>query len=449
LKDNLLELGAHIIKYAEKLDSSQSEAYLESSRILEVKIEKGTVQLAAEKYDTGCGIRVAIGNQIGVSYVTSLLAVDLDQAVDDAISAAKASVPDPDFRSFVSTRKLYPSIKGLIDKNIAQIDCDSAVDLIARAVGASQEVSGKERNLIDGVFTAEMKTRAVTNSFGISISSSDTTTHLEISSTIGTGDDKCSSWEDYSSRKIAEINPEKIGEQSARNALDIRGGKFMEGGDLPLILTPRALSTLLGKGLVPAFSAREIQDGKSYLVDSLGAQIANPVVEIIDSGITPKAVGSHQFDAEGIPTQETPLISKGVLRSHLHDSYSSAKDSVESTGNSFRSSYRVAPRIDATNIIVTPGTSALDDMISDMKKGVICTFTFDRPNSVTGELSAMIMEGFFVSKGEIQHALKNTLFGVTMQDLMKRATIVGSEVESRGNVITPPIFIDSVNITSG
>jgi predicted Zn-dependent protease len=98
---------------------------------------------------------------------------------------------------------------------------------------------------------------------------------------------------------------------------------------------------------------------------------------------------------------------------------------------------------------VSTGDSSLDDMISDTKKGVLCTFTFDRPNFVTGELSAMIMEGFLIKKGEVKHALKSTLFGVTMQDLLRKTVEVGSDVEVRGHVISPPIMIESVRITSG
>jgi hypothetical protein len=43
---------------------------------------------------------------------------------------------------------------------------------------------------------------------------------------------------------------------------------------------------------------------------------------------------------------------------------------------------------------------------------------------------------------EIQHALKNTLFGTTMQSLLKNISTVGSDVEHRGSVITPSIVVD-------
>jgi len=130
------------------------------------------------------------------------------------------------------------------------------------------------------------------------------------------------------------------------------------------------------------------------LVDSIGSQIASDQLEITDNAILEGALCSRPFDAEGSTSQNTPLIESGILRNYLHDSYTSTKDGVESTGNSNRSSYRATPNIGTSNLVVTPGSSTLDEMISEAKKGVLCTFTFDRPNFVTGELSAMIMEKY-------------------------------------------------------
>jgi predicted Zn-dependent protease len=152
--------------------------------------------------------------------------------------------------------------------------------------------------------------------------------------------------------------------------------------------------------------------------------------------------------AEG-SSQSTSLISSEILQNYLHDSYSSARDDVGSTGNATRSSYRVLPSIDFSNLVVRPGTSVLEEMISEVNKGVLCTFTFDKPNFVTGELSAIVMEGFLISKGEIKHPLKNTLFGTTMQDILKKTILVGSEIECRESIISPPIAVESVKITSG
>ncbi len=449
MKQELLELGSYVTAHAERNEADQVEVYIESIRRLEIKIEKGFIRLASEKHDYGCGIRVAIGNRLGLSYVTSLIESDLEMATQDAIRAAKASVPDPHFKYFASVESSYPNVKGLFDKNLGQIDCEQAIDIMNRAIQSSKEISGKERNLVEGGFISESKTRAITNSNGVSCMSSETMADLEIYSTIGIGDEKCSSDNNQSTREIGSIDPEKVGATSAQNALNLRGAQTVDGGDMPLVLAPRALATVLGRGLVDALDAKNIQDGNSYLIDSLGSKVASSKLAITDTGVLPAELGSRPFDAEGYPSQSTPLISSGILQNYLHNSYSSARDDVANTGNAARSSYRLTPRIAASNLLVVSGTSSLDEMISEVNKGVLCTYTHDRPNSVTGELSAMIMEGFLISRGEIKHALKGTLFGTTLQDLMSRTILIGNDVERRSPMISPSILVESVKITSG
>ncbi|MBE0526153.1 MAG: hypothetical protein IH631_04375, partial [Candidatus Thorarchaeota archaeon] len=107
------------------------------------------------------------------------------------------------------------------------------------------------------------------------------------------------------------------------------------------------------------------------------------------------------------------------------------------------------PHISTSNLILTPGKGTLDDFISEMDKGIVCRNTGDRPNMTTGELSAMVMEGYYVENGEIQHPLKNTLIGINMKDLLKKVTQVGNDSRTTSTMITPTFVIESANITSG
>jgi predicted Zn-dependent protease len=67
----------------------------------------------------------------------------------------------------------------------------------------------------------------------------------------------------------------------------------------------------------------------------------------------------------------------------------------------------------------------------------------------TGDLSAMVMEGFYVKDGEIQHPLRNTLIGINMRNLLVRATRVGADVRPMISIISPSLIIESAKITSG
>jgi PmbA protein len=196
-------------------------------------------------------------------------------------------------------------------------------------------------------------------------------------------------------------------------------------------------------------NAEEVQMGRSYIADAFGEKIASEHLEITDNGLLPGGIGTRSFDAEGFPTQRTSVIEKGVLKSLLHNSYTANKDQVDNTGNASRSSYSGLPSISTTNFIVTPGSRDLNDFISEIDKGVVCRNTGDRPNMTTGDLSAMISEGYYVKNGEIQHPLKNTLIGINMRDLLQRISHVGSDSRTTFSMITPSIVVERANITSG
>ena len=449
MKEVLFELGGSALREAERLGATQTEVYLQFVNKLEIKIERGAVRAASKSQDAGCGIRSVIGKRTGYSFITTTSRDGVFQTVHDSISAARSSVPDKQFVALPSYSGSYPTIKDLYDERVADLTAGEAAELMMRGVSACREVSGSEKNLIRGLISATSFTTVMVNSLGLNCYDQRTEMMLDLGATIGEGDQQCSSWEEMTSCRLQHIEPEVIGRTAAESALSLRGARTIQGGDMQLVLAPKAIQQLLGGGLVPAVNAREVQDGKSYLVDSLGSTIAPSFVDIVDDALVEGGVGSRSFDGEGSPSKRTAIVDSGVLTSYLHDSYSSSRAQVENTSNASRSSYQHLPVISQSNLIVNPGHGSRDDLVQEIDEGVLCRLTLDEPNMVTGELSAMVMEGFYIRRGEIQHALKNTLFGTTMQSLLKNISTVGSDVERRGSVITPSVVVDSVKITSG
>lgn len=449
MKELLLELGGSAIREAERLGATQTEVYLQFINKLEIKIERGAVRAASKSQDAGCGIRSVIGKKTGYSFITTIGKDDMLRTVHDSISAAKSSVPDEQFVSLPSYSGSYPVVKGLYDERVAELTAEEAAELMVRGVSACREVSRSERNLIHGLISATSFTTVIVNSLGLNCHDQKTEMMLDIGAVIGEGDQQCSSSEETTSCRLQHIEPEAIGRTAAEKALSLRGARTIQGGDMQVILAPQAMEKLLEGGLVPAVNAKEVQDSKTYLANSLGSNIAPSFVDIVDDALVEGGVGSRSFDGEGSPSKRTTIVGSGILTSYLHDSYSSSRAKVENTSNASRSSYQRLPMISQSNLVVNPGHGSRDDLVKQIDEGVFCRLTIDRPNMVTGELSAMVMEGFYIRRGEIQHALKNTLFGTTMQNLLKNISTVGSDVEHRGSVIAPSVIVDSVKITSG
>ena len=449
MKEFLYELGGSALREAEHLGATQAEVYLQLINKLEIKIRRGAVHAISKSQDTGCGIRSVIGKRTGYSFITTLGKDGVFQTVHDSISAAKSSVPDEQLTALPSYSGSYPTVKGLYDERVAELTAEDAAELMMRGISACREASVSEKSLISGLISATSFTTVIVNSLGLNCHEQRTKMMLDLTAVIGEGAQQCSSWEERVSCRLQDIEPEVIGQTAAERALSLRGARTIQGGNMQLVIAPQAMEQLLGGGLVPAVNAREAQDGKSYLANSMGSTVAPSFVDLVDDALVEAGVGSRSFDGEGSPSKRTTIVDSGILTSHLHDSYSSNRAQVENTSNASRSSYQSLPLISQSNLIVNSGHGSRDDLVKEIDEGVLCRFTLDTPNMVTGELSAMVMEGFYIRRGEIQHALKNTLFGTTMQSLLKNISTVGADVEHRGTVITPSVVVDSVKITSG
>ncbi|MFW9809150.1 MAG: TldD/PmbA family protein [Candidatus Thorarchaeota archaeon] len=449
MEEQFLEIAERAVKMAEKLGADQAEAYIGQSNAFIIDVENSAIKGAEEQHDAGIGIRTVIDKKIGFAYVTTLYEEDVKEAVSKSYDLAKASIPDPEFVSLPSSEHAYPEVKGLYDKHIQDLSSDDAADYIIRVVDASKQVLEGRDYAIDGGIQTSSSVSAIVNSLGVDKSSKRTSITLYSLPIVKEGDDQTTSYDYQISRKLSDIDPEYIGENAARLTLNSLGPKIIEGGEMPVVFSPIGAGTIIGRGFAGAVSAEEVQMGRSYISDAFGDKIASEIVSITDDGLLQSGIGSRPFDDEGYPSQQTSIIDSGVLKSLLHNSYTANKDDVPNTGNARRPSYSGLPSISTSNFILAPGTGTLDDLISEIERGVLCNRTGDRPNMTTGDLSAMLLEGFYIENGEIKHPLKNTLVGINMRDLLKRIIRVGADTKITFSMITPSFVIDAATVTSG
>lgn len=449
MEENLLEIAESAVKMAEKFGASQAEAYVGQFRSFAIEAENSAVRNAEEKRDAGIGIRTVIGKRIGFAFVTTLSKEDVYEAVRKSVTLAKASFPDPDFVSLPSNSNSHPTVNGLFDKSIAELPSEAIAEMIIRIIDASKQVLEGRKYAIAAGVQSSSGISAVVNSLGISFSEPRTSVFLSSSPVVKGADDQTTSYDYQFTRNLSEIDPEQVGKNAAELTLSMLGPKTIEGGEMPVVFAPLGGGTVMGYGFAGAVSAEEVQKGRSYIADSIGTTIASENLDIIDDALLTAGLGSRSFDAEGVPSQRTSIIEKGVLKGLLHNSYTAFKDDVPNTGNASRPSYSGLPSISTSNFIIKPGRGTLDDLVSEIDRGVLCRNTADRPNMTTGDLSAMLYEGFYIEKGEIKHPLKNTLVGINMLDLLKRISRIGDDSKTTLAMITPSFVIEKATVTSG
>jgi len=86
---------------------------------------------------------------------------------------------------------------------------------------------------------------------------------------------------------------------------------------------------------------------------------------------TPGGLGTAGFDDEGVPAQEAPLVTGGVVEGFLTSRETAAGLGVASNGTMRADGWSKLPLIRMTNVSVMPGTWTLEDLIADTDEGIL------------------------------------------------------------------------------
>ena len=440
--------GRKCLKFAENQDIDHAEICITNARLISAEVEKGSIKTAKESYDHGISIRVAKNGSIGFSFSTDFNWNILKNMVLTAVKLSKTGIPDPDFRDFPHPTS-YPPIKGTFDKEISTLDIETAMDYCLRSASAAE--LDKRIAAINVSLDCGTVEGFLLNTNGIEERSMGTAIHLSAEITGKENSESSSGFEFQASRFLKEIDPQFVGKSAAELALKSLHAKNIETGTYPIILHPFAAATLFSSAIGTATNAEAIQYKRSYLTDLKNEEIAVDFFNVTDDGLLIKengvaGLGTSRSDAEGVPKQKTSLISKGVLKNYLYDTYTAGKEGCASTGNAARNSYRSTPVIRINNLQIIGKSGGLDSFISEIKKGVLVYYTGDQPNIATGDFSGLISLGFKIENGAISHSLKKSMLGINMLDLFKQIYEVGTDYREIYQVITPSLCISDVKI---
>jgi TldD protein len=159
------------------------------------------------------------------------------------------------------------------------------------------------------------------------------------------------------------------------------------------------------------------QQGLSVYSGKIGQKIASPLVTIIDDSTLPNKRGSFRFDDEGVVSQKTVLVEKGIMQGHMHSMLTARKEGTRSTGNGRRQSYKYRPIPRMTNTFIESGSDNPDRIVASVEKGfLVKKMGGGQVNTVTGEFVFEVSEGYLIEKG-------------MRGDLVRGATLIGNGPE--------------------
>jgi len=220
-------------------------------------------------------------------------------------------------------------------------------------------------------------------------------------------------------------------------------------GAWPVLFTARGVGLLL-EFLEAAVNGKLVQKGASPLVGRLGEQVLGSEVTLHDDATRTFGDASTAWDAEGLPARSTVLFENGVLRSYLFDLQTAGMLDAEPTASAARS-FATAPRPDATNVVLAPGSESFESLLAGIDRGLLVDEVIGggQSNVLAGEFSVNVGLGFLVESGEIVGRVKDCMIAGNVFELFQRVRGMGSEQETHGAIVAPPVCFDAVHVTSG
>ena len=439
----------YAVRKCEKLGASEAEAYAQKQRVVEIVLERGEIQSERTKIHEGISVRLVKDKKLGFAYTSTLSEKEIEKACEAAFALARASAPNPDWISLPKTAETPTSPEGIFDPKIAELQ---GTDVLNLAIQAAEAVKEKDRRaaIDDGKFTAATGETAIANTHGISCVEKATVFSCYlvcIAKEMGKASSMVFEYE--ITRSLGKLSPTQLGEKAAEKAVASLNPKSVPSFTGKVLLDTDPAAAVLAYTITNSVNAENVQRKRSLWAEKIGEEVASPVLNVVDDGLLPFGVYSSAFDDEGVPRRKTEILTKGVLKGFLHNSFTANKANTASTGNAYRQDYTTLPTVLSSNMIIQPGDKTLEQMISEIDKGIIVRRFSGNVRPESGEFSGIAKQASFIENGEVKHALKETMISGNVFEALKNIVAIGSETRATlYRAYVPPTLLDNIKIVS-
>ena len=181
-----------------------------------------------------------------------------------------------------------------------------------------------------------------------------------------------------------------------------------------------------------AISGSQLYRQSSFLLHALNTSIFPDFISIQQHPHLISAMGSHPFDSDGVATENQCYVQNGKLVRYALSSYSARQLKLPTTGNAGG----------VFNLCITYNSETLDDLLSEMKTGLLVTELMGQGvNITTGDYSRGA-SGFWVEHGKIQFPVEGITVAGNLKDMFAGILGIANDVDIRSTIRSGSILID-------
>lgn len=248
------------------------------------------------------------------------------------------------------------------------------------------------------------------------------------------------------SRNLEKLAIQDCLKEAAEKTISHLNYEKIQSGKYRVVFSPEAFLSLLG-AFSNLYNAQSILDKQSLSTpESLGTQIASPLLSVCDDALHPDNMGAETFDGEGTPTRRVPLITNGVLSSFLHSAGTAKRMNAQPTGNAnIGAKVSVSPHF----YHVFQGTPAEQEYSLADAENVILIDDLQALHAGVKALQgsfSLPFDGWLLNKGQRTSIESATVAGDFLE-LLKSIIFVEKEAELTPGGVCPRVWVDGLSIT--
>ncbi|HBC3525465.1 TPA: metalloprotease PmbA [Vibrio alginolyticus] len=422
-----------------KLASAKSDAAevaITKSTGLSVSTRMGEVENVEFNSDGALGITVYRGQRKGSASTSDLSEAAIEQTVIAALDIAHYTSEDP-FAGPAAKEYMVQEIPELDLFHPDAPDPDYAANVAIAAEKEALNYNSAIKQSDGASYDSHYGVKVYGNSHGL-LASYASSRHSTSCCVIGVGQNG-EMERDYSytvARHRDDLwTPETVGRKAAENTVNRLDAQRLKTGQYSIMFAADVATGLIGH-LVMAISGGNLYRKSSFLLDHLGKQVLPEWFNISERPHVLRGLASSPFDSEGVYTQDREIITDGVLATYLLTSYAARKMKMTPTGHAGG----------IHNWYVKSTGQNFEQMLKELGTGLLVTEVMGQGvNVVTGDYSRGAA-GFWVENGEIQYPVSEITIAGNLKDMFTKIVAVGSDIETRSQIQTGSILLDSMKV---
>ena len=438
-------LAFRLLEGAMARGADLAEVYVRTSRNMTVEVRGRELDSMQSSVDFGYSIRVIRDKRLGFSFSND--AGDAISVAERAVEASRWTEQDDclDLPGPAAHQPLQ-----IFDPAVGALSEDEAVGKALAIEDAALNLDRRIKKVRKASASCSTAGVLIVNSKGLEKEYSSTACAAQITVVAEEGGEGRMGWDSDGGRFLEDIDFEAVGRKAASRALCLLGSKKIEATRAAVVLDNSVAVEFLGI-FSSLLSSEFVQKGKSLLAGKKGERVISPLIAMVDDGLMARRLGSRPFDGEGVPAFRNNLIEEGVLRGYMYNVHSAKKEGVSSTGNAARAGFSSLPSVGPSilHIAASGATASEKDLPAMIGR---CLYVVDAmgihtANPVSGEFSIGV-SGVWIENGEAKYPVKEAVISGNILDFFGRVKAVGDDVRFYGNMGSPSLLVDPVDISA-